>query len=184
MQCDRKRLCWKYISSFGTKTISHVYSYNCWLKGNIKVSNVTSFKIIENGDFEIILIEDFPCKSKKELLSRGRYWCNKLDCVNKVKNQGIKLELGIVEYQKLYRDEHKVENRQHMKQYHKHYREKNKEILSESKRMYYIENKTRINASRRSTYICECGGCYSYNNKCHHIKSKSHEHYLNLQNVK
>lgn len=39
--------------------------------------------IIENGDYDIILIENYPCKSKEELLMRERYYIESIDCINK-----------------------------------------------------------------------------------------------------
>lgn len=33
-----------------------------------------SFKVIENNDFEIILLERYPCNSKEELNARKRHW--------------------------------------------------------------------------------------------------------------
>ena len=42
-------------------------------------------KIINNGDYKIILIEKYSCNSKDELLSREQHYIDKLDCVNKYK---------------------------------------------------------------------------------------------------
>ena len=60
----------------------HICDYNKWLKGAKKY--VSSYKIIENGDAEIKLIENYPCKKLIELLKREEYWINKLinECVN------------------------------------------------------------------------------------------------------
>jgi hypothetical protein len=43
----------------------HVANYKSYLKG--KGNNVTSFKIIANGNYNIVLIELFPCDTKDEL---------------------------------------------------------------------------------------------------------------------
>ena len=50
---------------------------------NGKGSYVTSFEILKEGEIDIILIENYPCKSKEELLKRERYWVERLKCVNK-----------------------------------------------------------------------------------------------------
>ena len=41
-----------------------------------------SSKVLENGNFSIILLEDFPCKNKNELLARERHYIELLDCIN------------------------------------------------------------------------------------------------------
>jgi hypothetical protein len=43
----------------------------------------TSKLVLQNGDFNIFLIEDFPCERKEQLLARERYYIETLDCVNK-----------------------------------------------------------------------------------------------------
>jgi len=81
----------------------HVYDYKYYLQG--KYSYVSSFEIIKNNDYEIILIEAFPCDYKDELLARERYWTKQIDCINKNK-PGIYNELGKLEYQKEYKTKH------------------------------------------------------------------------------
>jgi len=46
--------------------------------------NCSSRDIIANGDYDIILIENYPCNSKKELETRERYFIENNQCVNKV----------------------------------------------------------------------------------------------------
>jgi hypothetical protein len=47
-------------------------------------NDCTSFRIIDLGDYEIVLIEDYPCNSAKELQTRERYWIeNTPNCINK-----------------------------------------------------------------------------------------------------
>ena len=45
---------------------------------------MTSFKIIENEDFQIELVEDCSCNTKEELLRREQHFIKSLVCVNKV----------------------------------------------------------------------------------------------------
>lgn len=56
---------------------SYVFPYTS-LIGSMK-----SFEILENDDYEIVLIENYPCKSKDELERRARYYIDTMDCVNK-----------------------------------------------------------------------------------------------------
>jgi hypothetical protein len=59
----------------------HVGNYREYLKG--KHNYITSFKIFENADYNIILIENYPCNSKDELIARERYYIENTVCVNK-----------------------------------------------------------------------------------------------------
>jgi hypothetical protein len=75
----------------------HVADYKCYLNG--KRSYITSFKIIESGNYNIILIEEYPCDTKDQLLARERHYIDTLDCINKYR-AGVFNELGIQEYHK------------------------------------------------------------------------------------
>ena len=97
-----------YIGSTTEPTLArrlagHVADYKRWLKGKYKF--VTSFDIIKNGDYDIILIENFPCGCKDQLHARERHFTKQIDCVNKVKNQGLFNEMGRGEYSKQYNKE-------------------------------------------------------------------------------
>ena len=81
----------------------HVANYKSYLNGNHRF--VSSFEIIANNDYDIVLIESFTCDSKDELYARERYWSNELVCVNRCKNQGLLNELGRKEYEKEYYDQ-------------------------------------------------------------------------------
>jgi len=43
----------------------------------------TSKIVLQNGDYNIVLLQDFPCDRKEQLLQRERYFIETLDCVNK-----------------------------------------------------------------------------------------------------
>ena len=66
-----------------TKRLSqHKTDFNCWLNGTTK-KYVTSYKIIKNENYVIILIEEYPCENKNQLTSRERYYIELMDCVNR-----------------------------------------------------------------------------------------------------
>ena len=44
---------------------------------------ITAFKVIENKNYSIILMELYPCGSKAELKARERYYIENNECVNK-----------------------------------------------------------------------------------------------------
>ena len=93
----------------------HVEEYNKYKEGK-KNSGITSIQIIENGNYEIVLVEKYPCSSKEELHARERYYIENNDCVNKV-----------------------IPTRTP-----KEYRQDNKDIISERKKVYYYENHEAI----------------------------------------
>ena len=78
----------------------HRSDYNRWKAG--KSHFVTSFKILEQGNYDMVLIEDCPCEKKDQLHKRERYYIDTLECINKVipgrtmdeyKKNGIKIML-------------------------------------------------------------------------------------------
>jgi hypothetical protein len=127
----------------------HVSCYKSYLNGNYHY--VTSFKIIQNGDYDIVLIENYPCNSKDELHARESHYTQSMDCVNKVKKQGLINKIGKVEYGKQYREDNKEQLKEQMKQYNeankdkiKQYYEDNKEQIKERSKQYYEANKEQI----------------------------------------
>ena len=72
--------CVPYLS---TRLAGHTTHYNQFKKG--LRTNLTSFQIIENGDYDIVLLENHPCDDKNELHSRERFYVDSLECVNKQK---------------------------------------------------------------------------------------------------
>jgi hypothetical protein len=124
----------------------HVANYKSYLKG--KGNNVTSFKIIANGNYNIVLIELFPCDTKDELYSRESHYTQTIQCVNKIKNQGLNNTLGKMEY---------------IKQYSKQYDKANME---------------KIKYRKNTVLICQCGSSHTRINKLQHERSKKHQEYV------
>jgi hypothetical protein len=152
---------------------SHVYD----AKTN---ENVTSKQIILNGDYNIILIENYPCKSKDELHARERHFIETMECVNKViptrtiaewrEENKEQLKQNKVEYYQNNKEtinkinaEYYEKNKEHFKQYKAEYykdnkeiilkyREKNKEIIKQKKAEYCEKNKEKIKQYRAEYY--------------------------------
>jgi hypothetical protein len=83
---------------------SHISAYKFYLNG--KRGYVTSFKIIESGNYNIVLIEEYPCETKDQLLARERYYIDTLDCINKCRAGSVN-ELGKIEYDKQHYEKNK-----------------------------------------------------------------------------
>jgi hypothetical protein len=112
----------------------HRATYKQYLKGNHNF--ITSFQILENGDYDIILIEEVKnCENKEQLRARERYYIESLDCVNKVIVGRSKKE-----YAQL--------NKDTIKEYQKEYRKEHKEVNKEYNKKYLETNKAKINAKK------------------------------------
>ena len=116
-----------------TRFTRHKCCYNFYKKGNQR--KITSFDIFDEYGIEnckIELIENYPCKSKSELLSREGFYIQQTDCVNKPYSG-----LTQKEYSKKYYEENKEEANIKKKEW----REKNPERCKELSKKWRQENK-------------------------------------------
>jgi hypothetical protein len=60
------------VSSLSVRLGQHKHTIKC-----------TSQKVLENGDYNIVLVEDYPVDRKEQLLQRERFYIETMDCVNK-----------------------------------------------------------------------------------------------------
>jgi len=75
-----------YIGSTAEKYLSrrlqrHLVNYKRYI--DKKEKYVSSFEILKNNNFEILLLETFPCNNKYELEQKERYYIENNTCVNK-----------------------------------------------------------------------------------------------------
>ena len=93
---------------------SHVADYKQYSKGTKNF--ITSFKVLENGVYEIILIENFSCDNKDELHKRERFFIEERICVNK--NLPCRTREEILEYMHEYTHEYNNKHKDYYKQYY------------------------------------------------------------------
>jgi hypothetical protein len=115
---------------------NHNYSYNKWLKNKIKYDYIASFEIIKNNNCAIILLEEFPCKNKKELLTREQYW---IDYHNGCLNQNK--AIITLEQEKEYFHNYNMNRKDATKEYNKQYNETYKEELKKQRMDYYYRTR-------------------------------------------
>jgi hypothetical protein len=122
----------------------HVGDYAKYLRGTYKY--ISSFQILERGDYSIVLIKEYPCENKAQLFSKERYYIDKYKdvCINKVKNVGLKLELGIKEYKRRYNIKYNEENSDIVKEHNKKYYAENSDKIKEKVKKYYQENTDKV----------------------------------------
>lgn len=64
------------VSTLSTRLCQHK-------KALIDDRKCTSRDVLNSGDYNIVLIEDYPCERKEQLLQRERYYIETTECVNK-----------------------------------------------------------------------------------------------------
>ena len=125
-----------YIGSTTNKKIRKTQHKTKCTNSNSKDYNCYKYQFIrETGGFEnwdMIMIEEFPCNSKNELETRERYW---IETLKPKLNKIIPTRTN-----KEYREEHKIE----LNKKRKEWIEKNKEDLCNKKKEYYEKNKDKI----------------------------------------
>ena len=148
-----------------------------------KAHNLKIYKIIrQNGGWDnwnMVLVEKFPCKDSSEACKREREVYEELDAkMNMIrpyftqeehKKYGKEYREDHKEYYKQYREEHK----EYYKQYRKQYYQEHKADLIQIRKQYYQEHKEQKNEK------IECEFCAKLLSRqympCHHKTCKSKE---------
>lgn len=132
---------YKYLSQ---RLRPHKASYECWLNG--KGPYTTSFEILKNNDYDMILVELYPCSCIEELTSRERFYIKNNECVNK--NLPIRTPEDELEW-------------------HRNYRNQNKDHINTKAREYYHNDNDIV--------VCECGASVKKQCLRKHLQSSPHE---------
>jgi len=106
-------------------------------------SQATSNQLFQKGNVEIILVENFPCDTKEELLMRERYYIENNDCVNRY------LPITTPEEKKEYDIKRREENKEQVKTLSAQWYQLNKEKAKIQKAKYREENIDKIRAQQR-----------------------------------
>tara|TARA_R110002126_G_C10133603_1_gene469804 strand:+ start:77 stop:556 length:480 start_codon:yes stop_codon:yes gene_type:complete len=107
-------------------------------------------EIINNEHWDLVLVEDYPCEKKEQLLMRERYYIENNDCINKT---------------------NPIISKEERKIYENKYNKKNREKQKAKQHIYYPKRNEKI--------TCECGSVISRTHKSRHLKSLKHNDYLN-----
>ena len=141
----------------------HVNDFKYYTMNNNN-NYITSYEVLKNGNYEILLIENYPCDSKYELFKRERYFIETMNCVNQIIPTRTNRE--------------RIDANRHNQticECGMRYTTKNKkDHLKTKQHIFFFEPKI----------YCICGACYANSNKCDHFKSRQHikllERYDNL----
>lgn len=170
-------------TNFNNRKRSHK---SCCTNENSRKYNYKVYKYIrENGgwdNFEMILIENFPCCSKQDLHARERYWKEELhanlNCVvpgRTIKEYYEDNQEILLKYQKKYQKK----NKEKISKKQKEYREKNRDKIEKYYEEYYEQNKDKILKKQQEKITCECGSILSKNHLSRHKRSQKHIKYVN-----
>jgi len=117
----------------------------------------SSFDLFERFGVDkckIILIEEYPCDTYEQLLSRERHWFDNIECCNKIRPFTTKEER--IEHDKKYRDEHKEhykkwteEHKEQLAEYRKEWYEQHKEEVVEKGKIYREQHKEEISQQQK-----------------------------------
>ena len=135
-----------------------------------KFGNLSSFKCLENENYEIVLVEIFPCNTKMDLHKRERFFIENNDCVNRVVPTRTQ-------------HEYIIENKEIIGEKAKLYKNENKEMCKEKSKLYYNENKERISEINKLKYECECGCIITKMNHLRHNLTLKHIAFMNNKTI-
>jgi len=154
------------VETLSKRLTKHRHKYKIYLKSNTNF--VTSFDIIKNNNYNIILIKNYPCNNKEELHREERKYIETIECVNKIipgRTQKEWIETNkdkILEYHKEYYENNKDKIREKNKEYYednkdkiKEYHLKNKDKIREEKKKYYEDNIDKIKENQKQKIECE-----------------------------
>jgi len=115
----------------------HVSSYKQYINGK-SIKTTSSFIVLENSNYSIILIETCICNNKDELYAKERSIIDSMECVNKL------TPFRTDEEKKILKQLYALDNKEKIKEYKKQYAEINKESIQQKKQLYSIENKEQL----------------------------------------
>lgn len=148
-------------STLAKRLGQHRDHYKGYKKG--MCSNYTAFKILENGNYDMILVEDYPCERKEQLHTRERWYIENNDCINK---------FVPCRTQKEYREKNKEKYIEYIKKYY----EDNKEKVNEKDKKYYQDNKEKVLEKMREKIRCDCCNCeINRGSWSAHTRTKKHQ---------
>jgi len=180
-------------ASLTTRLRHHRGSYN-----SSSGRNCATSQIICGGDYNIELVELFPCENRTELLIKEREYIENNECVNIQMPYRTEEELKIakkeylqtpkmLEYHKNYRVENRDKNKLYLREYHKIHKEEtiakrreeyklNRDVIRERNKSWYDNGGNEYLAEKCN---CECGSVVARACLFKHRKTKKHQAYIN-----
>ena len=141
----------------------HKCHYMRYIDG--KCNYISSFKLYEKGDVDIVLLESCSVNNKDELYRRERYFIENYNCINKyipgrTKKQYYQANKDKVKkYQNQYKKKWCEDNKDKVKKYHQINKDKinqqRRQLYKNNKdkmKQYYIDNKDKVKEYKKQYY--------------------------------
>jgi len=191
--CKNTNIKEEYIGStinFNERKRTHRHSCN---NTNDKHYNIKVYQFIrDNGGFDenwdMVLIEKYPCESKLYLKKRERYWIELLECkLNCQLPSRTREEYYETNFDKIkeYRREYYIENAVELKEKAKIYNQEHKEEIKEQRKQKRLNNidkeRERDRERNKEKVVCDCGVEVCKRGLTRHRNSQKH---INLMNNK
>jgi hypothetical protein len=136
------------------RMVKHRSDFKRFFEGKENMPLLTCYQVLENNNYVILLVEEFPCKNKQELERREYYHILNNECVNKMYPTRTNVE----------------------------YREQNKDIISVRNMEYSLKNREKLRDNNKILTTCAlCGITHTKVNKSQHLKSNKHKQGLILK---
>ena len=167
-----------YVGSTTLDLDKRMIKHKCDAKQRPHLSKFYTF-MNETGidNFEIELIEDYPCETQEELRKRE----GKIIKAMATLNQRIAGRTP-AEYDKEYKKKNKDKINKRRNERRKENPEKTKEEYKKYGKLYRQRHPEKIKEKASERIECECGGSYRRSDKSQHIQSKKHLKALGLFN--
>lgn len=163
--------------------VEHRKDYKRYKDG--KRNSVSSFILFDKygiENCEIILIENYPCNSKDELMARERHWYDNIENCNKCKP--IRLQSEMLEiYKKSYRRELELHPDFYKQRYQKKL-EQSPDLCKEQYKRTLELHPNHKEERKQNKYNCECGSYIRVADKSKHNKTKKHINYIETLTIK
>ena len=147
------------------------------------------FKVYQNirnnggwTEWNMLLVEKFPCIDKRESLVRERFW---IDHFKSKLNSDIpcrtQKEWGIDNKEKVdeYKKKHYIGNKEEITKYKKEWYNDHKKEISEKQKIKY----EKIAEQMKEKIECECGCFVRKNGILRHKKNEKHKNLMLLKNI-
>jgi hypothetical protein len=164
------------IETLSNRMSSHRSDYKKWK--NCKTKYISSSNLFEKFGIDkcrIILIENYPCSSKDELLARERYWFDNVKNCNKIRpiltEEEIK-NIGKITYQRRLELHPEYIKKKYQRQLELHL-DYNKEKYQKYKEEYREKKTQKI--------TCECGQIIFRDNLSRHKKTEKHQEKIKIK---
>ena len=124
----------------------HLSGYKAYNKDNTK-NYMTSYLVLDCGDYKIELLEDYACNNKQQLDKKEGDYIKNNECVNKKISGRTHKEYNIDNAEKI--KKYRIDNIDKTKQYYK----ENTDKIKEQQKQYYIINADKIKEQKRQYYL-------------------------------